>query len=76
VVVIIATVAERFGMLVKLFGDRAAASLLFAGDADYAIELHCWGKSIAGQWKAEVTPLDADDFLPDDRLCLFLGVLT
>jgi hypothetical protein len=65
-----------FEALVKLLGDRAARSLLFAGDADYAIELHCWGKSVAGQWKAEVTPLDADDFLPDDRLCLFLGVLT
>jgi hypothetical protein len=66
-VVIVLPAAERFEAMMKLLGDRAARSLLFAADADYSIELHCWGKNVAGQWRAEVTLLDADDFLPDDR---------
>jgi hypothetical protein len=62
VVVIVTAVAERFGTLVTLFGDRAAASLLFAGDADYSIELHCWRRGADGQPKVEVTEITADDF--------------
>jgi hypothetical protein len=74
-VVFVTTVAERFEQLVKLFGDRAAASLLFAGDADYSIELHCWGKDATGRSRAEVTELTADDFCTDGPWCLVVGVL-
>jgi hypothetical protein len=76
VVAVITTVAERFEKLVKLFGDRAAASLLFAGDADYSIELHCWGKDATGRPRAEVTELTADDFCTNGPWCLFVGVLS
>jgi hypothetical protein len=74
VVVVVTTLAERFGTLVSLFGDRVAASLLFAGDADYSIELHCWRRSADGQPKAEITEITADDFCVDGPWCILLGV--
>jgi hypothetical protein len=74
-VVIVATIAERFGVLMALLGDKAARSLLFASDADYAIEVHTWGKDATGQPKAEIAEITVDDFLPDGQVCLFLGVV-
>jgi hypothetical protein len=65
VVVVLATPVERFGVLMKLFSDRAAASLLFAGDADYSIEVHTWKRDAAGRRKVEVVPVTADDYCPD-----------
>jgi hypothetical protein len=76
IVVGFATPAERFGVLMSLLNDKAAKSLLFAAGADYTIEIHCWQRNLAGQPRAEIIPLDADDFLPDDRWCILLGVLT
>jgi hypothetical protein len=64
VVVIIASLAERFGILMTLFDDRAAQSLLFAGDAFYTIEIHCWRRDAAGRQKVEVIEVTADDFDP------------
>jgi hypothetical protein len=65
VVVVLASPAERFGVLMSLLNDKAARSLLFAVDADYSVEVHTWRRDAAGQTKAEVIVVDADDFCPD-----------
>jgi hypothetical protein len=67
VVVVFATPAERFATLMALLNDKAARSLLFATDADYSIEVHSWQRNMAGQPRAEVMPLIADDYCPDGQ---------
>jgi hypothetical protein len=65
IVVVHANPAERFGTLLALLNDKAARSLLFAGDAVYSIEVHTWRRDAAGRLKVEVIEVDADDFCPD-----------
>jgi hypothetical protein len=66
IVVVHASPAERFGVLMSLFNDRAARSLLFASDsAVFSIEVHVWRRDAAGRLKVEVIEVDADDFCPD-----------
>jgi hypothetical protein len=67
VVVVIAAPAERFGVLMALLDDPAAEFLLFASDADYAIEVHTWRQDAAGRRKVEVIEITADDFCPDGQ---------
>jgi hypothetical protein len=75
VVVVLAIPAERFGMLMSLFSDRAAASLLFAGDAIFSIEVHTWRRNAASRTKVEVIEVTADDFCPDGGGYILVGIL-
>jgi hypothetical protein len=75
IVVVHASPAERFGVLMSLFNDRAARSLLFAGDAIFAIELHTWRRDAAGRLKVEVIEVDADDFCPGGPAHTLLVIL-
>jgi hypothetical protein len=75
IVVVHASPAERFGVLMSLFKDRAARSLLFAADAVYSIEVHTWRRDAAGRLKVEVIEVDADDFCPDGGPYILLGIL-
>jgi hypothetical protein len=76
VVVVLAAPAERFNILMALLNDKAARSLLFAGDAIYSIEVHCWRRNAAGQQKVETIKVTADDFCPDGTGYILLGVIT
>jgi hypothetical protein len=56
-----------------LFGDAAVLALLYAPDALYTIEVHCWGRDADGRPKVQVTEVTADDFARDGRLFALLG---
>jgi hypothetical protein len=71
--VIVTKAAERFGLLVNLFGDAAVPALLYASDASYTVEIHCWGRDADGKPKVEVTEVSADDFAPAGQVCALLG---
>ena len=73
VLVLVTKAAERFGLLVNLFGDAAVPALLYASDALYTVEVHCWGRDADGMPKVEVTEVSADDFAPDGRSCTLPG---
>jgi hypothetical protein len=75
VVVVLAAPVERFGMLMSLFSDKAARSLLFAGDAIFSIEVHTWRRDAAGRRKVEVIEVTADDFCPDGQGFILVGIL-
>jgi hypothetical protein len=58
---------------VNLFGDEVAQSLLYASDASYTVEIHCWGRDADGRPQVEVTEVSADDFAHAGQLCALLG---
>ena len=73
VLVLVARAADRFGLLVNLFGDAAVPALLYASDALYTVEVHCWGRDADGMPKVKVTEVSADDFAPAGQVCALLG---
>jgi hypothetical protein len=58
---------------VNLFGDAAVSALLYASDALYTVEVHCWGRNADGIPKALVTEVSADDFAHNGRLWSLRG---